>query len=604
MIRSVDNLPSLLRGLSQNGLLLALLGLGFLLVLPLPTPLLSLLLVADLLLSALVLSALVRARSAAQVTTLPTLLLLGALFRLALNIASSRLILTRGDAGVVVESVGRLLTDGSWAVGLLLYAMVSLVQWMVINQGSARVAEVAARFALDALPVRMLAIDQEAKAGRLDTAELDRRRTALLDEANWQGAMDGAIRFVRGDALVGLLIALINLVAGTLLGLMRDGESFAVAMDQYTTLAIGEGLVSQIPSLLLSTGAAIAVTRVGASPSASGLSVQMLREFAEGPRQLVGAGVWVAAFGLVPGLPAWPFVTVGALVAGVGGLAMRSGWRDAASAPLEAATITLAPPEFELCRSAGLAASTLAERVRLAWGLLPPPLLVVQGESGSSDSTVVWRGAQVARWRSEVGQPEEVVERIVSRAHLLCGRTLTEPRAAAAIAATGRALPTAVSLTLATQALRLCLAEGVSIAQMGRLLDGWEAAGPAALTARQLAEIAREVCLPERLLALASDGQLPALLVTPSVEQELRGALKLGSLGDDGELPQAIRDAVEAAIAGPVVGAARCFVVAQDVRWLFARVAARRHPAVPVFGHREVRHAGVEVAVVGRVAVR
>jgi flagellar biosynthesis component FlhA len=183
MIRSVDNLPSLLRGLSQNGLLLALLGLAILLVLPLPTPLLSLLLVADLLLSALVLSALVRARSAAQVTTLPTLLLLGALFRLALNIASSRLILTRGDAGVVVESVGRLLTDGSWAVGLLLYAMVSLVQWMVINQGSARVAEVAARFALDALPVRMLAIDQEAKAGRLDTAELDRRRTALLDEA-------------------------------------------------------------------------------------------------------------------------------------------------------------------------------------------------------------------------------------------------------------------------------------------------------------------------------------------------------------------------------------------------------------------------------------
>lgn len=604
MIRSADTLPSLLRGLSQNGLLLALLGLGFLLVLPLPTPLLSLLLVADLLLSALVLSALVRARSAAQVTTLPTLLLLGALFRLALNIASSRLILTRGDAGVVVESVGRLLTDGHWAVGLLLYGMVSLVQWMVINQGGARVAEVAARFALDALPVRMLAIDQEAKAGRLDTAELDRRRTALLDEANWQGAMDGAIRFVRGDALVGLLITLINLVAGTLLGLMRDGDSFAVAIDQYTTLAIGDGLVSQIPSLLLSTGAAIAVTRVGASPSASGLSVQMLREFAEGPKQLVGAGVWVAAFGLVPGLPAWPFVTVGALVAVVGGLAMRSGWRDAASAPLEAAIITLAPLEFDLWRSGGLSAAALAERVRLAWGLLPPPLLVVQGEAESTDSTVVWRGAQVARWRSEAGQPEEVIERIVSRSHLLCGRSLTEPRAAAAVAATGRALPAAVSLTLATQSLRLCLVEGVSIAQMGRLLDGWEAAGPAALTARQLAELAREVCLPERLLALASDGQLPALLVTPSIEQELRGALKLGSLGDDGELPQAIRDAVEAAIAGPVVGAARCFVVAQDVRWLFARVAARRHPAVPVFGHREVRHAGVEVAVVGRVAAR
>ena len=604
MIRSVDNLPSLLRGLSQNGLLLALLGLGFLLVLPLPTPLLSLLLVADLLLSALVLSALVRARSAAQVSTLPTLLLLGALFRLALNIASSRLILTHGDAGVVVESVGRLLTDGSWAVGLLLYAMVSLVQWMVINQGSARVAEVAARFALDALPVRMLAIDQEAKAGRLDTAELDRRRTALLDEANWQGAMDGAIRFVRGDALVGLLIALINLVAGTLLGLLRDGESFASAIDQYATLAIGDGLVSQIPSLLLSTGAAIAVTRVGASRSANGLSSQMMREFAESPKQLVGAGLWVAAFGLVPGLPAWPFVTVGALVAAVGGLAMRRGWQDAASPPMEAATVSLAPHDFDLWRSGGLSAAALGERVQLAWGLLPPPLLIVQGESGSSDSTVVWRGAQVARWRADAAQPDELTAALVAQSHQLCGRSLTEPRAAAAIAASGRALPQFVSLTLATQALRICLMEGASIAQMGRLLDGWEAAGPEARTARQLAELAREVCLPERLLALASDGQLPALLVTPSVEQELRGALKLGSLSDEGELPQAIRDAVEAAIAGPVVGAARCFVVAQDVRWLFARVAARRHPAVPVFGHREVRHAGVELAVVGRVAAR
>lgn len=604
MNRHVDTLASLLRGASRNALLLGLLALGFLLVLPLPTPLLSLLLVLDLALSALVLTTLLRAPGVHRVTTLPTILLLGALFRLALNIASSRLILTDGDAGAVVESVGRLLTDGHWAVGLLLYGMVSLVQWMVINQGSARVAEVAARFALDAMPVRMLALDQEAKAGRLDGAELDRRRAALLEEANWQGAMDGASRFVRGDALVGLIIALINLVAGTMLGLLRDGQSFETAIDTYATLAIGDGLVSQIPSLLLSVGAAIAVTRAGASSTPGGLSARMVDEFAAAPRQLLVAGLWVAAFALVPDLPAWPFVTVGAALALIGFAGQQGRWGQGEAASLEPATLWLPSSAQAIWRAGAGSEQQLAARMQARWGLYPPLLRVASEPSEGSAAVMVWQGAQVARWTPVAGDASALVTEVVERSHHLCARALTEVSAARLVGATGLPLPSTVTLPIATEALRRCLTEGVSIARLERLLRAWEAAGAGPFTARQLLELAREAALTDQLVSLSRDGQLPALLVTPSVEQELRASVRLGAVTEEGELPQAIREAVDEAVAGVVVAGGRAFVVSQDVRWLFAPIAARRFPAIPVFGHREVRHAGLELAVVARVTAR
>lgn len=604
MNRSVDTLVSLLRGVSRNALLIALLAFGFLLVRPLPTPLLSLLLVLDLALSAVVLATLVRSASARRVTTLPTLLLLGALFRLALNIASSRLILTHGDAGVVVESVGRLLTDSHWAVGLLLYGMVSLVQWMVINQGSARVAEVAARFALDAMPVRMLALDQEAKSGRLDGAELDRRRSALLEEASWHGAMDGAIRFVRGDALVGLLIALINLVAGTMLGIFRDGASFATAIDTYTTLAIGDGLVSQIPSLLLSIGAAIAVTQVGASDGRGGLSARMLDEFAGTPRRLLFAGLWVVLFGLVPGLPAWPFVTIGAAVALLGLVGLKGVWGQGVRSSGESAIVCLPLPSFARWQAHGASAAGIAKQIELHWGVRPPRIDVISTSSGEPWATLLWQGAQVARWLEEEGPADKPAAAVIARAGELCARALNSAQTAAIVEASGAVLPAAVPLPLATQAFRLCLSEGVPIVQADRVFGHWETAGSGPFQARQLAERAREVLLAEQVVRLSQEGRLAVALVTPSVEQELRGAVRLGAVSEEGELPTAIREAVDLAISALVIGDARAFVVAQDVRWLFAQISRRRFPETPVFGNREVRFAGIELSVVVRVTAR
>lgn len=604
MNRSVDTLVSLLRGASRNALLAALLAFGLLLVLPLPTPLLSLLLVLDLALSALVLATLVKAGSSNRVSTLPTLLLLGALFRLSLNIASSRLILTNGDAGVVVESVGRLLTGGHWAVGLLLYAMVSLVQWMVINQGSARVAEVAARFALDAMPVRMLALDHEAKSGRLDGAELDRRRSALLEDANWQGAMDGAIRFVRGDALVGLLIALINLVAGTMLGILRDGASFATAIDTYTTLAIGDGLVSQIPSLLLSIGAAIAVTRVGGSEGGLGLSARMLDEFAGAPKQVLIAGLWVALFGLVPGLPAWPFFAVGGAAGLVGFAGMRGGWGAGVQSPLESAVVHLPASAFAKWQAEGHGASGLARQVEQRWGVRPPSLQIAPATAGDPDATLSWRGAQLARWSPDADAPPHLAFGVVQHAGELCARALDESQLKAHVHASAGALPAAAPLPLALEALRLCLSEGVAVLHAGRVFGHWAAAGSGPFTARQLAERAREVLLTERVVALSKEGRLATILVTPSVEQELRASIKLGSVTQDGEVPAAIRDAIEEALSVLIAGDAAAFVVNQEVRWLFARIAQRRFPQIPVFGHREVRYAGIELTIVARVTTR
>ncbi|MBX6423602.1 flagellar biosynthesis protein FlhA [Thermosulfurimonas sp. F29] len=256
-------------------------------------------------------------------TAFPALLLVTTLYRLSLNIATTRLILLHGHegpyaAGRVIMSFGQFVVGGNYVVGAIVFAILVIINFVVITKGAGRIAEVAARFTLDAMPGKQMAIDADLNAGLIDEAEARRRREEIRKEAEFYGAMDGASKFVRGEAVAGLIITSINIVAGLVIGVLQKGLPLSEAAKSYTLLTIGDGLVSQIPALIVSTSAGIIVSRAA---SESGMGRDFARQFAARPEALAMAAVAVFFVGLLPGLPTLPFTV---LAFGVGGLAYIS----------------------------------------------------------------------------------------------------------------------------------------------------------------------------------------------------------------------------------------------------------------------------------------
>jgi type III secretion protein V len=299
---------------------LAVVALVGLLFVPVGPAVVDTLVAASLGISAAVLLATLLAPDALRLSAFPAILLLTTLLRLAVAVSSTRLVLTRGEAGRVIEALGRVVMQGSWVAGAVVYAILALVQLLVVSRGAERVAEVAARFILDALPGKQMAIDAELRAGAIDGAEAGRRRRALEQESQLHGAMDGALKFVKGDAVAGIAIALVNAVGGLAAGILR-GMAPGDAARRYVLLAVGDGLASQVPALLLAVAAGIAVTRVSGDDRS--VASRVARELAAEPRALVAAGSLLIALGLAPGLPAAPFLAIGAVMAGTGIRALR-----------------------------------------------------------------------------------------------------------------------------------------------------------------------------------------------------------------------------------------------------------------------------------------
>ncbi len=286
------------------------------LIVPLPTPLLDILLVINLSFSILLLLVGLYVANSAALYTFPTILLLSTLFRLGLNVASSRLILSEGNAGQVIEAFGTFLIRGEVLVGIIIFTIVTVVNFIVISKGAYRVSEVAARFALDALPGKQLVIDNDVRSGLLSAEEARRKRDELRRESQLYGSMDGAMKFVQGDAIAGIFIILVNICGGMFMG-VSSGQSVTDAVQTYTVLTVGDGLVTQIPSLLTSICAGIIVTRVSSSESSS-LSADLREQlFAQPVVLYVTAGI-LGLFALLPGIPTLPFMTVGVVAAGAG----------------------------------------------------------------------------------------------------------------------------------------------------------------------------------------------------------------------------------------------------------------------------------------------
>lgn len=286
---------------------LAVLGVLMVLFVPIPRPLLDFLILANFSFAFLVLLLTFYMARPVEFSTFPSLLLVATLFRLSLNVAATRLILAEGDAGKVIGAIGSYVVAGNYVVGLIVFFILVIVQYVVVTNGAQRVSEVAARFTLDSMPGQQMSIDADLNMGFIDQAEAQRRRRNLEREAGFYGAMDGASKFVKGDAIAGILILLINIIGGLVIGIVQHKVPWAQALQTYTLLTIGDGIVTQVPALVIAVGTGIIVTR---SASDGNLSQQALRQVTSFPKTLLLVAGALGGLLLLPGIPALPTIAL------------------------------------------------------------------------------------------------------------------------------------------------------------------------------------------------------------------------------------------------------------------------------------------------------
>ncbi len=318
-------------------------------VVPLPPFLLDILFSFSIALALVILLTGVYTQKPLDFASFPTILLLATLLRLALNIASTRLILMEGQngtnaAGDVIHAFGEFVIGGNYAVGFIVFSILVIINFVVVTKGAGRISEVSARFTLDAMPGKQMAVDADLNAGAITAEEAKARRKGIVEEADFYGSMDGASKFVKGDAIAGILILFINLIGGFIIGVVQHDMSFSDALRTYTLLTIGDGLVTQIPALVLSVAAAIMVTRVS---SAQDMGQQILLQLFDNPRALMVAAGVLGVMGIIPGMPNVAFLTLAAISGGIAYVIVQRK-RAALAAPVATLPAKLAEPVAEM----------------------------------------------------------------------------------------------------------------------------------------------------------------------------------------------------------------------------------------------------------------
>jgi len=362
---------------AKNGemvLALGVVGTLMLMVFPLPRILIDLLITFNMGLALVILFVSMYTQRPVEFSAFPTTLLLVTLFRLSLNIAATRLILLHGNeghdaAGQVIKSIGNLVIGGNYTVGIVIFVILVVINFVVITKGAGRIAEVAARFMLDAMPGKQMSIDADLNAGLIDEKEARRRRHAISQEADFYGAMDGASKFVRGDAIAAVLIILTNIIGGLVIGVLQQGMALTTVAQNYTLLTVGEGLVAQIPALIVSTAAGIVVSRAAAETN---LGSDMTRQILVHPQAILGAAAILFFLGLIPGLPHFAFLVLSVAIGLIGNAARQS---------RNETVITVAPRETGALPAEtveGAAPLDLME-IHIGYGLIP---LVDESQGG------------------------------------------------------------------------------------------------------------------------------------------------------------------------------------------------------------------------------
>ena len=659
------------------------------LVIPLPAALLDLFITLNISIGLAIVVATLYLNRALDFASFPSLLLLTTMFRLAINVSVTRLILTTGDAGHVVQAFGEFVIGGNVVVGLVIFLILIVIQFVVVTNGAGRVAEVGARFTLDAMPGKQMAIDADLNAGLITDEEARNRRAEISREADFYGAMDGASKFVKGDAMAAVLIVLINLIGGIVVGVMQQGMPFGEAIQHFSLLTVGDGLAAQIPALLISVATGIIVTRAA---SDTDLGSDIANQITGQRKAPMVAGAVICAFALVPGLPKLPFLLIGGGFLAIG-YAMRDGGPlapedpgaaasladaegTAVPAPRDAALEALPLDPLELAIGFGLvplvdagAGGTLLSRVSVIrrqiasdLGMVIPPVRI-HDELGldSHEYVLKVRGTEVARGRLMAGHqlamdPGDAVgslpggvpttepafglpatwvadaqraeaealgftvvdgESVVVthltetiRAHaadLLSRqdvRQLLEQLKGSNAAVVEEVVPDVLTLGELQRVLQALLSEGVSIRDLGAIV---EAVGDKARVTRDpalLAEYARQA-LGRTITAphVDADQRLRAIALDPAVEQEIASAITATT---DGEFL-----AIEPTRAQALVGALRIQVehgVAKGTRpVLLCSARVRRHlrrlveqaiPQLAVCSYNEIAP-GISVETIG-----
>ena len=537
-------------------------------VVPLPTPLIDVLIAANLALGVLLVATALYLREASAFGAFPTVLLLATLYRLALNVSSTRLILLQADAGRVIESFGKFVVRGDYLVGALVFLVLTIVQFLVIARGAERVAEVGARFSLDALPGKQMAIDAELRAGSLSSEAARARRAALERESQLYGAMDGAMKFVKGDAIAGIVITLVNFIGGVLLGVTVRGLSIQKSLATYGLLTIGDGLVTQIPALLCATAAGLVVTRVASDDPEGSLGSDIARQLFSDARVLFTAVVLLALLAVVPGLPAWPFALMAVIFGFLFARARSS--RVSRARPLTQAGES-APELLAIELSAELARElapsgitgeldrTLAELGRELERDLGVPLPEAQVRVSTALTgrgfRIVWRelAGPATAAASDAAEGIRAQLRELARRHADDLLTLDQVQRmlhrleAEAPALVRLTVPQLLPVTRLAQVLRLLVREGVSVRWLAEILEVLAVEARHEARAEELAEHVRRA-LSRRISAeLAPEGKLHTLRLSPELDEAIADAVRRD--GDREWLalaPELARDITEA----------------------------------------------------------
>jgi type III secretion protein V len=616
--------------LALAALVVAIVGM---MIVPLPAPLLDLLISVNIAGAVVLLLVAIYVSDALKIATFPTLLLLTTLFRLALEVSATRLILLRADGGAVIHAFGNFVVAGNLVVGAVIFLILTVIQFVVISKGSERVAEVAARFTLDAMPGKQMSIDAELRAGHIDQAEARRRRATLARESQLFGSMDGAMKFVKGDAVAGLVVLAVNIVGGLVIGVFQRGLDLAAAARTYTVLTIGEGLVAQIPALIISTAAGMIVTRVASEDEGGHLGRDIGLQVLAHPRAIGIAAGLLAVLAVVPGMPAPPFLLLAAVLGGLAWRLMRAPAAPAAipavahRPPAQPLDPVLTPIAVEVSAELGrwladFAADVvprLRERLFAELGLPLPAVRLRGGAAGLAGGQFVVRLNEVPLARGEIERAQweragdrladEVLALMRRHGHELFGleeaQALLDALERTHPALVREVVPKLVSPVLFTDIARRLVEEGISLRNLRDILGAlaeWapHESDPVVLTEHVRAALRRSITHRH-----AGDaGALAAYLLDPLIEDAVRDAIHKTPAGSYLALePQLSRDIVAAVgrTVGPGTRGA-VLLTNPEIRRYVRRLIETEHPELAVLSFQELAP-DAQIRPVGRISV-
>jgi len=619
--------------LALAALVVAIVGM---MIVPLPAAVLDLLISMNIAAAVTLLLVAIYVTDALKIATFPTLLLLTTLFRLALEVSATRLILLRGDGGAVIRAFGNFVVAGNLVVGAVIFLILTMIQFIVIAKGSERVAEVAARFTLDAMPGKQMSIDAELRAGHIDHAEARRRRAALARESQLFGAMDGAMKFVKGDAVAGIVVLAVNIVGGLVIGVFQRGLDLPVAARTYTVLTIGEGLVAQIPALVISTAAGIIVTRVASEDEGSHLGRDIGLQILAHPRALgIGAGL-LAILAVVPGLPAPPFLVLAAVLGAVAwkvsgapaGAVDSAGAGLAGTAPSAEPLVPVLTPiavevSADLAAHLGAFAAELVPRLRerlfAELGLPLPAVRLRVGATGSTGGAFVVRLNEVPLARGEIPRaawPEagarlsqEVLALLRRYGHELFGledaQRLLDALERTHPALVREVVPKLISPVLFTDIARRLVEEGISLRNLPEILGALAAWAPHDRDPVVLTEHVRAALRRTITHRYAGDGNaLAAYLLDPMIEDAIRDGVQKTATGSYLALEPALSQDIVAAVGravGPTATGA-VLLTGAEIRRYVRRLIETEHPDLAVLSYQELSP-DAQIRPVGRISV-